>query len=90
MSPTGAIDGYCGSYSRGKVMKFECEVWVVLEPIMRDKDIVGAKIANMYKRPADGSIRLSISVPESYFNSPTIKVDLPEKTLEVWDARPLD
>lgn len=70
-------------------MKFECEVWVVLEPIMREKEIIGAKISQIYKRPAEGSIRLSISVPESYFTAPTIRVDLPEKTVEVWDARPL-
>lgn len=70
-------------------MKFECEVWVVLEPIMREKEIIGAKVSNIYKRPAEGSIRLSISVPESYFSAPTIRVDLPEKKVEIWDARPL-
>ena len=70
-------------------MKFECEVWVVLEPIMRDKEIIGAKISNIYKRPAEGSIRLSIAVPESFFLAPTIKIDLPEKKVEVWDAHPL-
>lgn len=71
-------------------MKFDCEVWIVIEPKMKRGEIIGANVSNMYKRPTEGSIRLSISVPESFFRAPTIQLDLPERDPEVWEARPLD
>lgn len=71
-------------------MKFDCEVWIVLEPKMKGADIVGVQVANMYKRPAEGSIRLSISVPETFFRTPTIRLDLPERDEEIWTAHPIE
>ena len=67
-------------------MKFEATVWVVITPIMAGGEIKGAKITNMYKRPTEGSIKLSISVPETFFRTPEIRVSLKERDPEVWEG----
>lgn len=71
-------------------MKFDCEVWITLEPRMKNGKVAGVKVANMYKRPTEGSIRLSISVPENFFRTPTIRLDLPERDEEIWTAHPIE
>lgn len=63
---------------------FEAEAYVI--PKMRDGVVVGEDIANLYKKPREDTVKLS--VPESFFVAPTIRVDLPER--EVWEGREID
>ena len=71
-------------------MKFECEAWVDIVPIMRGKDVIGCKIATVYKRPKEGTIKLSISVPETFFLAPEIRVALKERDPEVWEGHEIE
>lgn len=67
-------------------MKFECNAWVMIEPEMGSDGITGARITHMYKRPKEGTIKLCLSVPESFFNAPEIHVSLKERDTEIWEG----
>jgi hypothetical protein len=70
-------------------MKYEAELYLTIIPKRnRSGEISGAQIGDTYRKPRPGAIRLSISVPESWFEhmGPTIKAELGEKEPEVWDA----
>ena len=71
-------------------MKFECNAWIELEPKMRGQDVIGCKIAAIYKRPKEGTIKLSISVPESFFCTPEIRVALKERNPEIWEGHEIE
>ena len=67
-------------------MKFECEAWVSIVPEVKNGTVVGARIEQMWRRPKEGSIKLSISVPETFFRTPEIRVSLKERDPEVWEG----
>ena len=72
-------------------MNFEAEVYVTIIPKRnRDRQVVGAQIGQFYRKRRPDTIRLSISVPETYFQSPTIRAVLPDKPPEVWTAHPIE
>lgn len=72
-------------------MKFECEAWVEIVPVMGDDGgINGARIAQMWQRPGEGRIQLSISVPESFFRTPEIRVSLKERDPEIWEGHEIE
>ena len=71
-------------------MKFECEAWVEIIPTMRGKDVIGCTIAKVYKRPKEGTIKLSISVPETFFRAPEIRVSLAERDPEIWEGHEIE
>jgi len=68
-------------------MKFECNAWITVVPVMSaTREVIGAKIENIYRRPHEGTIKLCISVPESFFNAPEIRVSLKERDPEIWEG----
>lgn len=64
-------------------MNFECVCWVVIEPQVRNGEVVGARIGNVYRKAHSETIKLSISVPESFFQTPEIQVMLNEREPEL-------
>ena len=72
-------------------MKFECEAWVSIVPVIgADGGINGARIGQMWRTPGEGRIQLSISVPESFFRTPEIRVSLKERDPEIWEGHEID